>query len=308
MADGDGHRPLGRDHVAAGEDAGAARHQVLADGHDPVVDLDPGHVLDQREVAILPEREHDRVRLELVEIAGRLREAGLVELHALDHQLALVGTLDRRQPAHQHALLGGLLDLDVVSGHLLAGPPVDDDRVLGAEPLRRPGGVHRRVAAAVDRHAPAQQRLLAGLDAVQHRDGVEDVSGRAGRDVGALADLGADGEERGVESLRRAPPRGRSPCCSARARRRDRGSGSPRRRGLARQPIAGDPEPHHPAAHRTGLADRHLDGRGAAGSRRRRAPTARRRRRAPACRTAHPGPAAPSRPRCRRRRGTARPS
>ena len=58
---------------------------------DAVVDLDARHPLEQREVGLLAEREHERVGLELLELAGRLREAGLVELHPLEHQLALLG-------------------------------------------------------------------------------------------------------------------------------------------------------------------------------------------------------------------------
>ena len=167
---------------------------------DAVLDLEAGHAVEQREVGLLAEREHERVGLELLELAGRLREAGLVELHPLEHELALVGLLDRREPLHQHALLLGLLDLEVVGGHPVARAPVDDDRLLGAEPLRRPGGVHRRVAAAVDDDAAAEQRLLLALHAAQQRDRVEDVRGRAGRDVRALAEVRADGEEDGVEA------------------------------------------------------------------------------------------------------------
>ena len=201
MADGDRDRALGGHHVAAREHPRVAGHQVRADADDAVVDLDLRHPLDQRQVALLAEREHERVGLELLELAGGLREAGLVELHPLQHQLALLGALDRREPAHQHALLLGLVDLDLVGRHRLARAPVDDDRLLGAEALRGPRRVHRRVAAAVDGDAAPEQRLLARLHAVQHRDRVEHVRGAARGDVGALADLGADGEEGGVEAV-----------------------------------------------------------------------------------------------------------
>ena len=96
-------------------------------------------------------------------------------------QLALVDLLDRRQPLHHHALLLGLGDLDLVGGHALAVAPVDDDRLLGAEPLRGPGRVHRRVAAAVDRDPAAEQRLLALLEVVQHRDRVDHLRRRCRR-------------------------------------------------------------------------------------------------------------------------------
>ena len=55
---------------------------------DAVVDLEAGHAVEQRQVGVLAEREHERVGLELLELAGRLREAGLVELHPLDDEPA----------------------------------------------------------------------------------------------------------------------------------------------------------------------------------------------------------------------------
>ena len=166
----------------------------------------PGHAVEQRQVGFLAEREHERVGRELLELAGRLREAALVELHPLDHQLALVGVLDRGEPLHHHALLERLLDLEVVRGHPLARAPVDDDRLARAEALGGARGVHRRVAAAVDDDAPAEQRALLALHAAQQRDRVEDVRRLAGGDVGALADVRADGQEGRVEAARRASP------------------------------------------------------------------------------------------------------
>ncbi len=206
--------------------------------HDAVVDLDPGHAVEQREVGLLAEREHERVGLELLELAGGLREAGLVELHLLDHELALVGLLDRGEPLHHHALLLRLLDLEVVRGHPLARAPVDDDRLLGAEALGGAGHVHRGVAAAVDDHAPPEQRLLLALHAAQQRDRVEDVRGLAGGDVGALADVRPDREEGGVEAALAASLLDvRDLACSARASRPCRGCAAPRRR--ARRAAAG---------------------------------------------------------------------
>ena len=61
----------------------------VADLHDAVVDLDARRRRSSSdEVGLLAEREHERVGLELLELAGRLREAGLVELHPLEHELA----------------------------------------------------------------------------------------------------------------------------------------------------------------------------------------------------------------------------
>ncbi len=65
----------------------------------------------------------------------------------------------------------------------------------------------RGVAAAVDDDAPAEQRALLALHAAQQRDGVEDVRRLAGGDVGALADVRAHGEERGVEAPSRIASR-----------------------------------------------------------------------------------------------------
>ena len=108
---------------------------MSADLHDAVVDLDARHAVEQRQVGLLAQGEHQRVGLELLELAGRLREARLVELHPLDDELAVVGVLDRREPLHQHALLERLLDLEVVRRHPVARAAVDDDRLLGAEAL-----------------------------------------------------------------------------------------------------------------------------------------------------------------------------
>ncbi len=87
-----------------------------ADLDDAVLDLDALDTLEQREVGLLAQGEDDRVGLQLLDLAGRLREPGLVELHLLDHHLAAVDLLDGLQPAHHHALLLGLLDLEVVAG------------------------------------------------------------------------------------------------------------------------------------------------------------------------------------------------
>ncbi len=130
------------------------------DLHDAVVDLEPRHAVQQRQVGFLAEGEHERVRLQLLGLAGRLREAGLVELHLLQQQLALVGLLDRREPLHHHALLERLLHLEVVRGHPLACAAVHDDRLARAQALGGAGGVHRGVPAAVDDDAPAEQRAL----------------------------------------------------------------------------------------------------------------------------------------------------
>ncbi len=237
MARGDRDRPLRRNHVAAGEDAWVARHHVRADPHDPVLALEPGHAVEQRQVGLLAQREHEGVRLELLELARGLREAGLVERHPLDDELAPVRALDGREPLHQDSLRLRLLDLEVVSGHALARPSVDDDRLLGAEPLRGPRRVDRGVAAAVDDHPAPQHRRLFALHAVEQRDRVEDVGRRSGGDVRALAEVRPDGEKGCVEpTLLHRLEDARDLPVRARGRRRGRGSAGSRRRG---RPAAG---------------------------------------------------------------------
>jgi hypothetical protein len=97
-----------------------------------------------------PSAKDQRVGLQLLELAGGLREPGLVKGHLLDDHLAVVDVLDRREPLEQDALLQGLFDLEVVGRHLVAGAAVDDDRLFRAQPLGRAGGVDGGVAAAVD--------------------------------------------------------------------------------------------------------------------------------------------------------------
>ena len=92
-----------------------------------------------------------------------------------------------------------LLDLEVVRRHAVAGAAIDDDRFGGAQALGGARGIDRGIAAAIDDDAAAEQRLVLAFHRAQHRDGVEHLRGGAGRNKGALADMGADGEEGGVE-------------------------------------------------------------------------------------------------------------
>ena len=148
-------------------------------------------------------------------------------------------------------------DLEVVRGHPLAGAAVDDDRVARPEALGGAGGVHRRVPAAVDDDAPAEQRALLSLHACQQRDGVEDVRGLAGGDVCALADVRADGQERRVEAA--VSHRVEDARDLAVQFERDAEVEDARDLGvqdIARQAVAGDAEAHHAAGDRPGVADR----------------------------------------------------
>ena len=123
------------------------------------LNCDAGDVLEEAGVGVLAEREDQRIGLERLELAGRLREALLVQLHPLHRERRAVDLLDGAQPVDLDALFDGLVGFEVVRGHLLAGAAVDDERLVGAKPLRRARGIHGGVAAAVDRHAAADVRL-----------------------------------------------------------------------------------------------------------------------------------------------------
>ena len=88
----------------------------------------------ERQVGVLAQGQDQGVGLELFEFAGGLREAGLVQLHLLDQQLAFVGAGDGGQPPHRDALVQGLGDLHVMRGHPVASAAVDHDGFARAEP------------------------------------------------------------------------------------------------------------------------------------------------------------------------------
>ena len=132
--------------------------------------------------------------------------------------------------------------------HLLAGAAVDDQRLLRAEPAGDPGRVHRRVAAAVDRDAPADHRPLARGDAAQERHRVDDPAGVAGRDVDALGQVRADRDEDRVEAALLALGREVLDPVAAgdpHAERRDPVELAVE--DVAGQPVGGDAVAHHPA-------------------------------------------------------------
>src|SRR5665647_3530770 len=69
-----------------------------------------------------------------------------VEIMELDGHRVGVHRRDRTEPVHLDALADGLFLLRGVGGHLLLAAAVDDDRLLGTEPARDAGGIHRCVA------------------------------------------------------------------------------------------------------------------------------------------------------------------
>ena len=186
-----------------GEEAGPVGHERRRHPDDAVAgDLDAGHAAQELGVGLLAERQHDGVGGQRLVAAGRLRPAVGVELHHLDLELGAVERGDRAQPVDADALALGVLGLLGVRGHLLARAPVDDHRLLGAQPLRHARGVHGGVAAAVDRDPAADLRPLALGDAAEQRHGVDDRPGVLRGDVDPLGEMGADGGEDRVE-----PPR-----------------------------------------------------------------------------------------------------
>jgi hypothetical protein len=185
-----------------------------------------------------------------------LREAGLVELHHLDLQLRPVEGRDRPQPVDPHALALGVLGLLDVGRHLPARPAVHDQRLVRTHATGHPGGVHRRVAAAVDRDAAPDHRLLAGRDAAQERHRVDDLAGVPGRDVDALGEVGAHRDEDRVEAALLLLGRevlDRVPAGHAHAHRRDPVHLAAH--DLAGHPVLGDAVAHHPARLVAGVAD-----------------------------------------------------
>ena len=149
-----------------------------------------------------PERQDHGVGGERLVLPGRLRVPGGIQFHRLDRQFGPLEVGDRAQPVDPDALPLGVLRLLLVGGHLGPGAPVDDQRVVGAEPPGDPGRVHRGVAAAVDGHAAADHRPLALRGAVQERQGVKDPGGIARGDVHTLGQMRSDRHEHRVEAAR----------------------------------------------------------------------------------------------------------
>jgi len=127
---------------------------------DAVDDLEPRHAVEQREVTSWPSAsttESASRRLELAVGCGLPLASSFIFSTVIDE---LAGLLDRGQPLDQHALPATPPRVRLVRRHALARAPVDDDRFGRAEAFRGARDVERRVAAAVDDHAPPQQWLL----------------------------------------------------------------------------------------------------------------------------------------------------
>ena len=224
------------DHVAAGEDARVTGHHPLVDLDDAILDADPLEALEQGQVGALAEGQHQAVRVELLELAGRLRECRRRRAPSARAARVLAGRGDRREPAEGDPLLLGLLHLLRVGRHPLAGAAIDDHR-LGAGPAPRVRAASSAVfATAVDDDAAGRAGAARPSSiAVQHRDGVENVRGRPAGEIDVAGDVRADRQEGGVvfALAHRLGERLDTARCS-RARLRARGSGRSRRRASSR--------------------------------------------------------------------------
>ncbi len=148
-----------------------------------------------------------------------------------------------------------LVGLELVGRHVGAVAAVDDQRLI-AQSLGDPGGVHGGVAAAVDGDPPAQLGGVAGFHVLEEAQGVEHFAGVAGRDLGALADMSAHGDEHGVEvaglflGQQIVDPVVEHDLDAHVLDALDLGI-----QHVARQAVGGNAEVHHAAGHRASLMD-----------------------------------------------------
>jgi hypothetical protein len=108
--------------------------------------------------------------------------------------------VDCGQPLDLHALGQRLVGLELMRWHVRAVAAIDDERLVGAEPARRAGGVHRRVAAAVHHDAPPEFGRGTRAHVAQQRDGVQHADRVAGGDLRVLAHVRADRDEHRIEA------------------------------------------------------------------------------------------------------------
>src|SRR3954463_9876707 len=156
------------------------------------------------------------------------------------------------------AFLDGFVGLEGMCRHLLPGASVDDEW-FSPQPSRRPGRIHRGVAAAINCDSPTDVRRRGTLlDAGKKLQGVVDLAGIARRDVLPPTEVRADRKKDGVETARRlldqkvldlvvehyldADVLNALDFCVE---------------YLARETVLGDAEMHHAACHRSGFEDDH---------------------------------------------------
>jgi hypothetical protein len=151
----------------------------------------------------LAECKNDGVGLKRLELAGRPGLAFVVDLHYFDRQIGPVDFLDRPQPVNFDPFGHGFISFKLMRRHVLPIAAIHDERLRRAQPFRGPGGVHRRVAAAVDHDSASQHGLAAGSHVAQQRYRIEDLGGVARRYVDMLCEMRADRHKNGVELTRR---------------------------------------------------------------------------------------------------------
>ena len=282
---------------------------VVDDLHGAVaLNSTPGRARRKRGVAFLAERQDHRVGLERLEPPGGcgrpFSSSSISSTVSSGPSIAvivrsqLIRTPSARRPRPPR----------IVRRHLRAVAPVDDERLVGAEPARDAGGVHRGVAAAVDRDAAPDQRRLARRRrcAGTTRRRASAPASRAGMStrLERCAPTATKTASKRPSRLSAAGPR---PGGRARSGRPAPRSGRSRRR--ARRAAGGRRGCRSASSRRARARVANLDlvAEPARGGRRRRGRSDRRRRPARACRC---GPAAartPSPARAPDRRGTARP-
>jgi hypothetical protein len=201
MPDRDRDGAFGWHHVAAREYPRMTRHQMFVDDYRAVpLELDAGHPSEEGAVGQLPERQHNGVGFEHLDLAGRVRPAVFVEMHALDGQRRTDDLLDAGQPLDLDAFLDRFVGLEGARRHVRPVAVIDDQRLVGAEPPGRARRIHRRVASAMDYDAAAEPGYLAGLGPAQKRQGVEHPCRIPRRDLDMPADMRADRDEDGIEA------------------------------------------------------------------------------------------------------------
>ena len=97
----DGDRSLAGHHIPTSENSGVTGHHVRADLDGPVrSEFDVRHLTQEFAVALLTQRQHDRIRLERLEASRGLRPPLGIELHHLNDEIRANDLLDRGQPLY----------------------------------------------------------------------------------------------------------------------------------------------------------------------------------------------------------------
>ena len=172
---GDGYGAFRGNHVATGENTFRTGHQVFIHLDHSV----PGHrntrnAFEHAGIDILPQREHQAVRFQGLDLAGRLWAAVLVDLHHLHLEGGAVDFADGAQPVDLDALGFSLDRFEIVGRHMLPVTAVDDHGLFSAHALGGARRIHCRVTAAINGHAAAQFRHFAFFHRCQVADRVQD--------------------------------------------------------------------------------------------------------------------------------------